>query len=230
MIKRSHATVGAFVAAAFVVSTARAQAVDFIRPPPAWQATLANSTDVTAGHVLAAQGKGAAPACSSCHGSDGTPATGMPFPYLAGMPAEYLAKQLFDYRDGTRPNAVMEPVAKALADTDIASLARYYASLNAPAFQVAPTNASKRARQLLEVGDNSLAMPACANCHGHESSGGGPLLPALAAQPITYTVSQLNAFRAGERKNDADGVMRALAKRLSDADIKALGEYYAGMR
>jgi cytochrome c553 len=55
-------------------------------------------------------------------------------------------------------------------------------------------------------------------------------LPALAAQPAAYTISRLEAFRADERKNDSDSVMRALAKRLSDADIKALAGYYAGMR
>jgi len=45
-----------------------------------------------------------------------------------------------------------------------------------------------------------------------------------------YTTAQLTAFRTGERKNDGDGIMQAIAKRLSDADTKALGEYYAGMR
>jgi len=57
----------------------------------------------------------------------------------------------------------------------------------------------------------------------------GPILPGL-AQPAAYTTAQLTAFRTGERKNDGDGIMQAIAKRLSDADTKALGEYYAGMR
>jgi cytochrome c553 len=57
--------------------------------------------------------------------------------------------------------------------------------------------------------------------------GGGPILPAL-AQPAAYTSAQLQAFRAGERRNDADRVMRELARRLSDADIAALADYYAG--
>jgi cytochrome c553 len=146
------------------------------------------------------------------------------------MPAEYLAKQLIDYRGEARPNVGMGAIAKALSDADIASLARYYASLKAPALKIVPPTASKRARQLQEVGDNALAMPACANCHGRAGSGGGPLLPPLAGQPASYTTGQLNAFHAGERKNDDEAVMEALAKRLSDVDIKALAEYYAGMR
>src|ERR1700674_4343765 len=125
------------------------------------------------------------------------------------------------YRDGTRPNAVMEPISKALTDVDIGSLVRHYASLRAPAFKAA-SSSSKRARQLQEAGDSVLAIPACANCHGPAAAGGGPLLPALAAQPAAYTGGQLDAFRTGERKNDGDGVMRALAQRLSHTDIKAL--------
>ncbi|HWZ70680.1 MAG TPA: c-type cytochrome [Casimicrobiaceae bacterium] len=230
MIRSRTTTACAYIAAVIVASTARAQAPDFIRPPPPWQAALAASTDTAPGRAIAAQGKGAATACASCHGASGIPAAGVPFPYLAGMPAEYLAKQLVDYRDGTRANAVMGPIAKALIDADIGSLARLYASLKAPAIRIVPASASKRARQLQEIGDNALAIPACANCHGRAGTGGGPLLPALAAQPAAYTTSQLGAFRSDERKNDSDGVMRALAKRLSDADSKALGEYYAAMR
>jgi cytochrome c553 len=229
-MKRSREAACAFVAAAMLASIVSAQAPDFARAPPAWQAALAASTDATTGRTIATKGKGAAVACSSCHGVNGIPAAGAPFPYLAGMPVEYLAKQLIDYRDGTRDNAVMQPIAKALTDADIASLARHYGSLKPPTFKVVPSSAPRRARQLQEVGDNALAIPGCANCHGRAGTGGGPLLPALAAQPAAYTAGQLNAFRAGERKNDDDAVMRALAKRLSDADIKALAEYYAGMR
>jgi cytochrome c553 len=226
----SRKAVCAFVAVATITSIAWAQTPDFTRPPPAWQTVLAASTDAAAGRTIAAQGKGAAVACSSCHGTNGIPAAGAAFPYLAGMPAEYLAKQLVDYRDGKRANAVMGSIAKALSDADIASLARYYASLKPPALKTVPASASKRGRQLEEIGDNALALPACANCHGRAGGGGGPLLPALAAQAAAYTISQLEAFRADERKNDSDSVMRALAKRLSDADIKALGGYYAAMR
>jgi cytochrome c553 len=139
-------------------------------------------------------------ASSSCHGANGVPPAGVPFPYLADMPAEYLAKQLFDYRDGRRANAVMESVAKALTDADIASLARHYASLKAPTLKGAPPNASKPARQLQEIGDVALAGPGCGNYHRPAGADGGPLLPPFAAQPAAYTTSQLNAFRGGERK------------------------------
>jgi cytochrome c553 len=199
---------------------------EFEVAPPVWQAALA-SKDIDTGKSIAEQGKGAAIACAGCHGANGTPATGTPFPRLAGVPVEYVAKQLFDYRDGSRPNPIMGPIAKGLSDAEIGSLARYYASQELPARNTPPAAGPERGRRLARYGDNALAIPACGDCHGSTMTGGGPILPPL-GQPAAYTSAQLQAFRAGERRNDTDGVMRQLARRLSDADIQALANYYAG--
>jgi len=40
----------------------------------------------------------------------------------------------------------------------------------------------------------------------------------------------LQAFRAGDRANDANRMMRTIAARLSDQEIKAVSEYMAGLR
>jgi cytochrome c553 len=204
-----------------------AQSSDFAAELPAWQVALTASKETDTGKSIAAQGKGAALACATCHGANGTPAGGTPFPRLAGVPVEYIAKQLFDYRDASRPNPVMEPIAKALSDAEIGSLARYYASQPLSGTKAPPVASAKRGRELARYGDNTLAIPACADCHGSDDVGGGPILPPL-GQPAAYTSAQLQAFRAGERRNDTDQVMRELAKRLSDADIQALADYYAG--
>ena len=226
-MKRSIAVVALGVSGALV---ALAQSPDFARKPPAWQVALEASKDSAAGKSIAANGKGAAIACAGCHGANGVPAAGAPFPRLAGLPVEYVAKQLFDYRDDSRANAIMVPIAKALTDADIASLAWYYASLEVSApTAAASADRPQRGWQLARYGDNALAIPACVDCHGGNITGGGPILPGL-AQPAAYTTAQLDAFRTGERKNDGDGIMQAIAKRLSDADVKALGEYYGAMR
>jgi len=219
----------ALACAGLTALAALAQSPDFARKPPVWQVALAASKGSPAGKAIAASGKGATLACASCHGTNGTPAAGTPFPRLAGLPVEYVAKELFDYRDGSRSNAVMGPIAKALADTDIASLAWYYALQEVAAEKASSAGRTQRARQLARYGDNGLAIPACVDCHGGNVSGGGPVLPGL-AQPAAYTTAQLMAFRTGRRRNDGDGIMQALAQRLSDADITALGEYYATVR
>jgi len=198
---------------------------DFSRPPPQWQVALSQPAKDEVALNIVAVGKGAAIACAGCHGAKGLPAAGVPFPRLAGLPPEYLAKQLFDYRDGTRPNTVMAPIAKALTDAEIASLALYYGSQPAPAVRSSQLS-PHRGAQLAREGDNTLAIPACADCHGGDDVGGGPILPPLGAQPSAYTTAQLNAFKSGERHNDDGAVMRELAKRLSDADIQAIASYF----
>jgi len=213
------------ICAGFIALIAFAQSETFDPKPPIWQAALTATKDATAGEAIATKGKGAATSCAGCHGGNGFPAAGVPFPRLAGLPVEYVTKQLFDYRDGARPNAIMAPIAKALTDSDIASLARYYASLNVPPVKLAPM-VPERGFQLARYGDNTLALPACIDCHGSNATGAGPILPPL-AQPAAYTTAQLQAFRSGERRNDTDGVMRAFAKRLSGADIQALAIYFA---
>ena len=211
------------IAAASV--TTLAAGPDFSRPPPQWQVALSQPAKDDVAQNIVASGKGAAIACAGCHGAKGVPAAGVPFPRLAGLPSEYLAKQLFDYRDGTRPNTVMEPIAKALGDAEIGSLALYFGSQPAPALKSAQLSPHRGAR-LAREGDNALAIPACADCHGGDDVGGGPILPPLGAQPSAYTTAQLNAFKSGERHNDDGAVMRELSKRLSEADIDAIASYF----
>ena len=168
-------------------------------------------------------------ACSSCHGKAGIAPAGSPFPDLAGKQTEYIAKQLMDFRGGTRSHAVMTPIARSMKDSDVGAVAKYLGGLPVAA---APVRASGPARgeSLDRVGDMALGLPACANCHGMGGTGIGPLLPSLAGEPQEYLVAQLHAFRAGSRSNDDGGVMRGFAKRLSEADIQALAQFYAGSK
>ena len=49
---------------------------------------------------------------------------------IAGMPAEYLIRQMAYYKAGTRQDdARMGPIAKATSDEDIRQAAEYFASL-----------------------------------------------------------------------------------------------------
>jgi cytochrome c553 len=54
--------------------------------------------------------------------------------------------------------------------------------------------------------------------------------PVLAGQFSAYIEAQLKAFRSGERANDPNRMMRTTAARLSDAEIKAVSDYIAGLR
>lgn len=66
--------------------------------------------------------------CAGCHGAKGISAAGI-YPNLAGQKADYLAAQLKAFREKTRANPVMAPMAAGLKDEDISALAAYYSSL-----------------------------------------------------------------------------------------------------
>lgn len=203
-------------------------AQDFSASRPEWENFLRDA-DPQAGKQLAANGKPAAgvQACVACHGQAGITPTGGIFPNLAGLSSEYLAKQLADFRSGTRIQPLMNTVARALTEQEIGQLAAYYGTLAGPPMHVGEFG-GEAARKLDVQGDGTRALPACANCHGLRGMGEGPLLPRLAGQSREYFVDQMNAFRSGSRQNDDVGVMRAFAQRLTDSEIQALAAYYAG--
>ena len=67
--------------------------------------------------------------CFMCHGLEGESASPV-FPRLAGQHAEYVARQLGDFKSGKRTDATgsMAPVVAALSEQDISHLATYLAS------------------------------------------------------------------------------------------------------
>ncbi|MFF7400435.1 c-type cytochrome [Achromobacter sp. NPDC008082] len=203
-------------------------ALDFSASRPAWEGFL-RGADPEAGKQLAANGKPGAgvQACIACHGSAGITPTGGIFPNLAGLSSEYLAKQLADFRSGTRVQPLMNTIARGLTEQEIGQVAAYYGTLAGPPMHVGEFG-GEAARKLDVQGDGSRALPACANCHGLRGLGEGPLLPRLAGQSKEYFTDQMNAFRNGSRQNDDVGVMRAFSQRLTDSEIEALALYYAG--
>jgi cytochrome c553 len=70
-------------------------------------------------------------ACASCHG-DGLHGMDNTAPALAGRSPSYLARQLYDFQQGTRRGemaAPMQPVVAKLSGADIVNLTAYLASL-----------------------------------------------------------------------------------------------------
>lgn len=68
-----------------------------------------------------------AAACAICHGTGGHAVT-KDVTTLAGIPADHLAKQLRDFRDGKRPATVMHQIAKGYTDQQIDAMAAWFAS------------------------------------------------------------------------------------------------------
>jgi cytochrome c553 len=73
-------------------------------------------------------GKVKSATCAACHGAEGISANEI-WPNLAGQKGAYLVKQLKAFKDGTRSDPMMSPMAAPLSDEDIENLAAYYSSL-----------------------------------------------------------------------------------------------------
>lgn len=186
---------------------------------PAWAAVD--------GKTLATSGADGVPACAGCHGLQGE-GNAAGFPALAGQPAGYLSKQLHDLASGQRANAIMMPIAKGLSDAQIEALSVYYAGLPATG-DGGQRDDTGSGRELAVNGQWKDGMPACVACHGDGARGIPPHFPALAGQHAGYIESQLKAWKAGTRHNDADGVMAAIAKRLNDDQITAVATWLSAL-
>jgi len=167
--------------------------------------------------------------CAACHASDGNSASPAN-PVLAGQHADYIAKQLANFKSGERKNPVMLGMAAALSPQDMKNLGAYFEGQK-------PKNRSARDPQLVKLGQQiyrggvmAKSVAACASCHGPNGSGVPAQFPRVAGQYAEYTAAQLQAFRNGERANDPNNMMRSTAARLSDQEIKAVAEYMAGLR
>lgn len=183
------------------------------------------------------KGKNLAESCKACHGlrGEGTPAEtrddeSFPaIPALAGQNANYMFKQLRDYFNDDRSNDTMTAIAKGLSEQDAADLAVWYASLLLPK----PTGKNQdvsAAENMVEAGDGKRILPPCFVCHGANGQGEKIDIPSLAGQQADYFERTLMQYRSGERHNDIYSRMRLIARQLSEAEIKALANYYQQLR
>ena len=76
----------------------------------------------------AGQSAYSAKGCIGCHGAGGK-STVPTYPSLAGQNADFVRKNLTDFRSGARKNPTMNAMAAGLSDTDINNLATYIDSL-----------------------------------------------------------------------------------------------------
>ena len=172
--------------------------------------------------------------CASCHAEDGN-STLPANPVLAGQHAEYTLKQLQNFRprDGKpaeRANAVMAGMVASLSADELRNLAAYF-ELQKPKPRAArDPDLVSLGQAIYRGGVPSKSVAACTACHGPNGSGIPAQFPRLAGQFAEYTASQLRSFRGGERANDPNRMMRAVAEKLSDREIAAVSEYISGLR
>lgn len=172
--------------------------------------------------------------CVACHAADGnspTPAN----PKLAGQFADYLYKQLVDFkpregRKAARENAIMAGMVASLSDADMRAVAAYYAAQTLRPSAASERDLAAQGQKLWRGGIAEKSVAACSGCHGPDGAGIPGRYPRLSGQYAQYLDAQLKLFRDGGRANDPNGMMRGVAARMSDQEIKAAAEYAAGLR
>jgi cytochrome c553 len=167
--------------------------------------------------------------CAACHTATGNSTTAAN-PKLAGHNAEYIRKQLRDFKAGDRKNPVMAGVVAKLSEQDMDNLAAYFSAQEPKAGTSKNQELALLGEKIYRGGVLGAGVPACASCHGAQGKGIPTQFPRLAGQHSDYVYGQLNAFRVGTRGNDAAKMMRSIAAKMTDADMKAVSAYIQGLR
>ncbi|NLP65273.1 c-type cytochrome [Paraburkholderia sacchari] len=182
--------------------------------------------DLARGQAIAAQ------VCAACHGADGN-SSGGAYPKLSGQHADYLVKQLKDFKPqpGGKPparnNPIMVGFASALNDQDMINVAAWFASQTPKPGTAHDANTVPVGQKIWRAGIADKGVPACAACHGPTGQGIPVQYPRLSGQWSEYIVAQLQAFQQRTRNNNEP--MREISHRLSDDEIKAVADYAAGL-
>lgn len=172
--------------------------------------------------------------CAACHGADGN-STGPSNPKLASQHPEYLFKQMKNFKaaDGKQPertDPIMNGMIAAFDEEQMRDLAAYFGSQQLKGEQAKSRETVEAGQKLYRAGDAAKGLPACAACHGPAGAGIPAQFPRIGGQYAEYIEKQLKAFRDSTRANDPNKMMRMVAIKMTDAEIKAVSDYVAGLR
>ena len=172
--------------------------------------------------------------CAGCHNADGN-STIPANPILAGQHAEYITKQLINFKardnmPAERNSPVMAAMVAPLSSDDMKNLGAYYTSQNPKPGVAKDKKLAEQGETIYRGGNIESGVPAGAGCHSPNGVGIPPFYPRLAGQHAEYTVAQLRAFRTEQRANDVNSVMRGIVTRMSEKEIQAVAEFISGLR
>jgi len=180
-----------------------------------------HEVDMAAGEQKAQQ------VCQACHGPQGNSVVPI-WPKLAGQHPDYIYKQLKAFKSGERVNEQMSPMAAPLTEQDMRNVAAYYAA-QTQSDGATSADAEGLGNRIFLAGNNETGVPACTGCHGPNGMGLNlAKFPRVSGQHADYLSKTLKDFRAGNRANDPNGMMRGVADRMTDDEIDAVAKYMQG--
>jgi len=185
--------------------------------------------DVAAGEALYSNGDASrgVTACLTCHGPKGQSAVST-WPKLSAQHAAYTAKQLKNFKEGTRANPVMMGMSATLTEQDMQNIAAYLVKQPVSLGVAQNKETIELGQSIYRGGIAAKGVPACAACHSPTGAGIPSQYPRLGGQWADYSYAQLVAFSNGTRKNGP--MMTTIAGKMSDLEMKAVSDYIAGLR
>ena len=169
-------------------------------------------------------GKEKSAMCQGCHGEDGNSPTA-DFPKLAGQYADYIQKQIHDFKAGSRKDPMMTDISATITDKqDLLDISAYFASQKQMKGAAPIVNKAGQTRFMDGNG--------CISCHGVNGKGMAPnnsSAPVIGGQHKDYLVKQLKDFKSRARTNESSGMMAFVAGSMSDAEMEEVASYVSGL-
>ncbi|HRN62186.1 MAG TPA: c-type cytochrome [Luteimonas sp.] len=246
---RAYGLAGLVALAAAAVAFAQTTVEPLEEAPPVEVAPLDASALADLAKTVAGDpdnGANLAATCAACHGLDGNPPDGLPYPRIAGQSERYIAQQLAVFKSGQRNTGLapaMIPFAMTLSAQDMRDLGAFFATKATGAgiaddsvVEGGPYDGLKFyeiGQQLYRAGDTARGIPACMACHGPAGHGNpGPAYPSVAGQEAAYVDRRLQEYRSGTTElqdRHLFDIMAAITERLTDQEILALSSYLQGL-
>jgi len=215
------------LAVASVTAYAFAQAPAASAPKAAQPAAAASALKAAAAPASPKSMEAKIAMCIGCHGIKGYQSSFPEIhkvPMISGQSAKYIVSALNAYKNGDRKHPTMRGIAASLTDQDMTDIANFYAAqaTKAPESQPAPQG---KVAELFTKGN-------CVACHGKNlSTPIDPSYPKIGGQHADYMFVALKAYKT--ENNPAigrnNGVMGAIAKQFTNAELKALANYAASL-
>lgn len=164
------------------------------------------------------RGRTQARRCAHCHGPDGN-SDHLEVPNLASQSVVYLIKETAAYGDGTRKDYTMTQMVRLFTADEVIDLSLFYAD---QPFKRLPLGDPA----LVETG-KLLYEGMCRECHGDDGRGEKGYSWVAGQRPL-YVQEALRRYRKGYGKR-RDEKMGAIARNLSDLNIKQLAAYISNM-
>lgn len=163
--------------------------------------------------------------CVACHGPRGVGGEGGKYPRIAGLPVDYVARQLHDFRQRSRINKPMIPIFRhqRFNDQVIDIVAAHIAAMPVPAlglwpYQPAPETLTTfpSMAAFADTGATRYAKT-CAGCHGADGAGGDG--PPLIDQYPAYLMKQVQDFATNQRRHASSAQCAALPPAETEAVV-----------